>query len=188
MTDATPADATAADATDAAQAPADAAQAQAPETTANAAQQAAHDDVDGDDAGDHDGDRDEGASPADGGRAARDAARYRTQLRETEAERDQLADRVDGLLRREVNRLAADRLAQADDLLALGPAALADLLDDETGTVDPAKVTAAVDALLEDRPGLRKVDVRRGPSGLGLGGHGSHARGAASWSDVLKNT
>lgn len=77
----------------------------------------------------------------------REAAKYRRRLREAENERDQLAGRVEALQRAEV-----DRLAKAD---GMRPAALwasgtelAGLLDDD-GTVDAAKVTAAIEGARE---------------------------------------
>ncbi|WP_298442824.1 hypothetical protein [Gordonia sp. (in: high G+C Gram-positive bacteria)] len=68
-------------------------------------------------------------------------ARYRTQLRDAEAQRDQLAERVETMQRTEVERLAADVIAAPKALWAAG-VTLDDLLDDD-GMVDAAKVEAA---------------------------------------------
>lgn len=68
-------------------------------------------------------------------------ARYRTQLRETEGQRDQLAAQIEAMQRTEVERLAADVIAKPDALWA-SETTLPDLLDDD-GMVDPAKVAAA---------------------------------------------
>lgn len=72
-------------------------------------------------------------------------ARYRVQLREAEAERDQLAATVEALQRSEVERIAGKTIKQPAALWAAG-VALADLLGDD-GRVDTAKVeSAAADA------------------------------------------
>lgn len=71
-------------------------------------------------------------------------ARYRVQLRETEAERDQLAATVEALQRAEVERLAAKTIQKPSALWA-AQTPLADLLDDD-GAVDPQKVTKAASA------------------------------------------
>lgn len=71
-------------------------------------------------------------------------ARYRTQLRETEAERDQLAARVESLQRAEVERLAANVIRNGAALWS-AQTSLADLLDDN-GAVDPQKVKDAATA------------------------------------------
>ena len=119
-----------------------------------------------------------------------EAARYRRRLRDTERERDRLAEQVTALQRREVDRLAADHLSVGGDLLALGDTALADLLG-EDGHPDAGKVHAAATALTASRPGLARP--RSGPTGYGLGqGSGPAGRGNAhrpaqspSWNDLL---
>lgn len=80
--------------------------------------------------------------------AGREAAKYRRRLREAEAERDQLAERVESLQRAEVERAAtADGLRPAA-LWASG-VELANLLADD-GTVDGPKVLAAIEASREE--------------------------------------
>lgn len=79
-----------------------------------------------------------------------EAAKYRTQLRETEAQRDTLAAKVETLQKAQVEALAAD-LAKPAALWATGTS-LADLLDDD-GNVDADKVTEAV-ARARDELGL----------------------------------
>ncbi len=73
----------------------------------------------------------------------REAAKYRRRLRDTEAERDQLAQRVESMQRTEVERLAAVALLKEPRALWAAGTELADLLA-EDGTVDPEKVTAAI--------------------------------------------
>ncbi|AZZ81684.1 hypothetical protein C5O27_11880 [Gordonia alkanivorans] len=90
-------------------------------------------------------------------------ARYRVQLRETEAERDSLAGLLETLQRTEAERLAADVIHKPDALWA-ADINLTDLLDD-TGLVSPDKVKAAAHAAkeklgLELGAGERK---KRGP-------------------------
>jgi hypothetical protein len=82
-------------------------------------------------------------------RAAREAAKYRTQLRETEAERDTLRAEVDTYRSREVVRLAKDSgLIEPEDLLKQVP--LADMVVD--GAIDPQLVQTAITGLRESRP------------------------------------
>lgn len=99
------------------------------------------------------GDAEQGADKSN---PNREAAKYRTKLRETEAERDTLAGRLEMMQRAEVARLAGEKLAIGADILDIAGTPLAELLSDE-GTVDPDKVTAATDALLESRPNLRRA-------------------------------
>lgn len=85
------------------------------------------------------------------GKASREAAKYRTQLRKAEAERDALATRLDGMQRAEVQRLAAGPGGLADGADVWAGLELADALD-ESGQVDPERVKAAVSALLAGKP------------------------------------
>lgn len=107
-------------------------------------------------------------SSADG--PSREAARRRVQLREVEAERDALRDRLAAAQRREAVRLIGDRLAQPGDLFDIGGTALDDLLDDD-GAVSAERLDAAVDDLLAARPGLAAPkppvwpDLANGPRG-----------------------
>ncbi len=75
----------------------------------------------------------EGTESADGaqesGAAAREAAKYRRQLRETQTSLDAATARVEAMQRAEVERIAGADLATPGDLWLTGPD-LADLLDD----------------------------------------------------------
>lgn len=127
--------------------------------------------------------------PAGGGGNA-EAARYRTRLREVEAERDGVAGerdtafgRVAALQRREAERIAAAVLAQPADLFDVAGVALADLLGAD-GEVDPELVQSAASSALDQRPGLGKAR----PPWPGLTGQGSGGQGNTpppSWRDVL---
>lgn len=76
------------------------------------------------------------------GKAGREAARYRRQLRDVEAERDQLLEQVKTLRTVEVERLVSAAHLKPAALWAAG-STLDDLVDDE-GKPDPDKISAAV--------------------------------------------
>lgn len=80
-------------------------------------------------------------------RPGREAAKYRTRLREAEAERDALAERLAVLQRAEVERVAGTKLENPAGLWAAG-VELEQVLD-EDGNVDPDKVTEATVAAAE---------------------------------------
>lgn len=111
-------------------------------------------------------------------------ARYRRQLRETEAERDTLRGRVEALQRGEVARLAAAEEIKAEALWASG-AQLADLLA-EDGTVDAAKVDAAIKAAAESL-GLetRGSRLARGLVVRSEGGNPAAGRVGSGWADAF---
>lgn len=93
-----------------------------------------------------------------------EAAKYRRRLRETEAERDQLASRLADHDRAEVERQLGDRLADPSDLwLTTG---LDDLRGDD-GAIDPDKVEAARDRAIAEHPHWRPAppDFDGGPRG-----------------------
>lgn len=78
----------------------------------------------------------------DDSRGHRDAAKYRRRLRETEAERDQLAAAVDQMRRREVERIA--------ERIVLKPASIwaasidVNTLLDDAGNIDSEKAAVAI--------------------------------------------
>ena len=116
--------------------------------------------------------------------AAGEAARYRRRLREAEQQRDGLSERLQRLQRRDVERLAGERLSVAADLFEIGRVELAELLDDD-GDVAPAKVAAALDQLLTDRPGLAQPGPVRWPDS-GQGTRQQSTMGAQTkWAEVL---
>ena len=129
---------------------------------------------------------DPGGEPTGSGNA--EAAKWRTKLRETESQRDALATRLAGLQRREVERLAADRLAQPGDLFDVHGIELEEVLD-EAGDIDATLVGMAVDALLATRPGLhrdaRTPDVT--DFGGGRRGTGTDPRGGerTTWGQLF---
>lgn len=110
----------------------------------------------------------------------REAAKYRRQLREAEAERDQLRETVTGYRRAEVEKHAeAAGMVRGADLFDLG-ADLGELLA-EDGTVDPEKVTAAATAVLADRP-----HWRRPPTDFDLGARPLSPAGGPTWAEVIR--
>ena len=85
----------------------------------------------------------------------REAARYRTQLRATEAERDVALGALAAMRRAEVVRLAGEGLARGDELFQFLGDDLTPYLS-EDGTVDAEKVAEAAAGLVQERPHLRK--------------------------------
>lgn len=117
-------------------------------------------------------------------KASAEAARYRRQLRDTEAERDALRERITGYERQEAERLAAAGLVDPTDMWAAG-VKLDDLRDDK-GNLDSDKVAAAVASLIEQRPHWRrpatpKPDYRQG------GGQADSIHTGRPWHDALSN-
>lgn len=84
----------------------------------------------------------EDTEPVEQGKGNREA-RYRRQLRDTEAERDTLRGQIAAMQRGEAERLAGTQLSKPAALWAAGTELTA-LLDDK-GNVDPAKVAAAAE-------------------------------------------
>lgn len=112
-----------------------------------------------------------------------EAARYRRRLRDTEAERDALAEQLEASRRAFVDHLLATtvNIAKPAGFWASG-VELADLLDDD-GAVDPAKVNdAAVQA--QQRLGLQPRADRQPDRSLGR--DITPAKVSPSWSDALR--
>jgi len=83
----------------------------------------------------------------------KEAARYRTQLREAESQLQVLTERLNAFQRADVLRRAGEHLDAPEDIFTVGGHALEDFLD-EAGEVDPNKVEEASKAIVESRPGL----------------------------------
>lgn len=110
--------------------------------------------------------------------------RYRTQLREVEAERDKLSQAVSGYQRASFGELARSKqvLDSAVDDVA-EKVSLAELLD-ESGRLDEQKATEALDALRQNKPHFFEA----APSKSGADFTGSTAAAPvekATWGDVL---
>ncbi|MFG1780931.1 hypothetical protein ACGFIU_00710 [Rhodococcus oryzae] len=125
--------------------------------------------------------------PGTGGNA--EAAKYRHRLREAEAALSVATERINQFLRAEVQRIAAGKLAEPDDVFTFGPE-LTDLLATD-GEVDTGKVADALHAILTARPGLaagaRPPIVPSHPN-FGQGSTGAVARGGTGWDGLLKGS
>jgi hypothetical protein len=109
-----------------------------------------------------------------------EAARYRVQLREAEAARDVLAERLTGYQRRECEAVVADVLDVPADLWDVAQADITAFYN-EDGTVNEAELRAAATALVEQRPRLgRPQDPRN------WGQHGATpSGGSVGWGTVI---
>lgn len=116
---------------------------------------------------------------------SRQAARYRTQLRAAEGERDALTARLERLQRAEVARMVGGRLAVAEDVFAFG-LTLGDLVD-EDGEVDDELVNTAVVGLLAQRPGLAVAEDRPKFPDLGGGKRGTSTATGPGWADLVRH-
>lgn len=116
----------------------------------------------------------------DGGNPNREAAKWRTKLRETETALTAMQERVTAMQRAEVERLASEHLADGSDVFKLGDIELANVLN-ETGDVDADAVTTVAQGIVESRPGLRRAGmIDHTPAG-----DGRPATAAPSWSDLF---
>jgi hypothetical protein len=105
--------------------------------------------------------------PPDVASLRREAAGYRTRLRDTEQERDRLRDRVDALERGEVERLAAGAGMSTPADLWLLVRDLDELRVD--GALNPHRATERIANILSERPSWRKPGIDFG-SGSRLNG------------------
>ena len=112
-------------------------------------------------------------------KAGKEAARYRTQLRDTEAKLAVLQARIEGHQTADAERVAATVLADPGDLWLMGTS-LADVLD-EDGEVDSVLVEQKAREIVARRPGLAPPHVD-----MGQGRRGDRSPGATTWSTVLK--
>lgn len=93
--------------------------------------------------------------PPDVAALRREAAGYRTRLRDTEAERDALRARVERHERADVERLAEQAgFAQPSDVFMF--ATDLEQLRADTGELDTARLQDLAQRVLTERPGLRK--------------------------------
>lgn len=86
---------------------------------------------------------------------AREAAKYRTRLREVEAQRDTLKEQLTAARRTELENQLGASLRNPSDLFALTGTTPADYLDDDL-TINTDKATEAVKQLLTERPELAR--------------------------------
>lgn len=107
----------------------------------------------------------------DGGKASREAAKYRTQLREAQARLEETGGRLAAFQRAEVVRLAGESLADGTDLFLHRGDDLSPYLS-EDGTVDAERVKTAVRELVQERSYLTgtRFQGRGGGGPQGSGG------------------
>ncbi|MDW5612078.1 hypothetical protein [Mycolicibacterium sp. D5.8-2] len=112
-----------------------------------------------------------------------EAARWRHQCRDAEAQRDALAERLTAYQRRECEHAVADLLDEPADLWDIGQADYTEFYDAD-GQLDEAQLRAAAGALIDMRPKLAKP---AGPRHLDFGQFRPPppARGGG-WSDLIK--
>lgn len=121
-------------------------------------------------------------SSSENSSANREAAKYRTKLREAEGKLEAAEARITALLRKEIEAHAGKSLAVGADLFTLGEVAVTDLLDSE-GNPDTETIDAAVEVLLKTRPGLGNPNRPWGDVG---GGHREVAERAPTMHDALR--
>ncbi|ROO88755.1 hypothetical protein EDD29_6434 [Actinocorallia herbida] len=115
-----------------------------------------------------------------------EAARYRRALREAETDRERLTGQVEALQRAEVARLAGERLADPADLWRAGTLTVADMLTDN-GTVDAAKVSTAVEAVLAEHPHWQRQVIPTARE-VGLGGAGNDPDPVADFASFIRRS
>jgi hypothetical protein len=111
-----------------------------------------------------------------------EAARYRVQLREAEAQRDALAERVTAYQKRECEAIVANLLDVPGDLWEVGQADVATFYNDD-GTLNEAELQAATGALIDQRPRLGKPP---GPRHQNFGQFTKPPAGTVGWDSVVK--
>lgn len=111
-----------------------------------------------------------------------EAAKYRRQARDAQQERDSLRTQLDAMRTREVERLAADTLADGADVWH-GGTNLASLVADD-GTVSADAVKARADAIAGEKPHYKRRastgELSQGPRGSGP------AKSGPTFADIFK--
>ncbi|MGD9619821.1 MAG: hypothetical protein AB7G47_04630 [Mycolicibacterium sp.] len=115
------------------------------------------------------------------GKASKEAAKYRHQLRATEAERDDLAARLESVQRSQVES-EVSRLGVKPEALWAAGVELGDLLT-EDGTVDPNAVADKV-AGVREKFGIETSRPYRGIKGM-KSGAGINVPTGSSWSGAF---
>lgn len=141
--------------------------------------------------GDTPTDADTGEGSDERGNPSREAAKYRRQLRDAEAQRDQLGERLAAMQRSQAEALAREHLADGADMWRDG-LELSAVLDDD-GNLDPAKVTEAARAARKAHPHWatprpqKRNPAMKGRLVSGATGRGIHDGPTSSWQKVLNN-
>jgi hypothetical protein len=122
----------------------------------------------------------EGTPEGDAPKGNREA-RYRTERNEARAALEAAQKHLETLQRLDCERIAGEHLSHPGDLFSLSGNSVADYVTD--GLVDLGKITADVEAILAERPGLRKPH----PAYDRTQGHGNGTgKPAASWGALLR--
>lgn len=135
------------------------------------------------------GTADADAPLGEGGRRALEAERKQHEAErklrlEAEQRLEQLSRRVEVLQRGEVERLAAARLAAAEDVWTAG--VTLDALLDAGGDIDEGKVSEALDGVLAQRPHWAKPERPMGSSDAGRGQPPAPPSAASLAEEILK--
>jgi cobalamin biosynthesis protein CobT len=125
----------------------------------------------------------EDTEPEAGGHAARDAAKYRKQLRTAEAQRDQLQAQVDALHKTMAEYALADKLEKPSALWLAGRKPADYFTDDGTLNVD--QLTADADTAITEL-GLARGRRFRGSADGGVR-TSTPLRRQPSWGDLVDN-
>ena len=87
----------------------------------------------------------------DASKARRESAKWRKQYRASEVEKTVLQARIEQMTRNEIQRLAAEHLADGNDIWRDEPVDIAELCDD-LGMPDPSRVREHVEGLIASHP------------------------------------
>ncbi|MFI2104100.1 hypothetical protein ACH436_12445 [Isoptericola sp. NPDC019693] len=114
------------------------------------------------------------------GKAGREAAKYRTQLRETEAERDTLRETVSALRREQAEAALDKTLARPESFWLTG--ATVDEYIDEAGKLDRSRLIADAQSAIS-KQGI--AAFRRFAAAADQGARSGETSGGKTWQDVL---
>lgn len=121
----------------------------------------------------------------DTGRGNPEAAKWRKQYRASEVKNTVLQARVDEMMRREVQRVAAEHLADPNDIWR-EPVDV-DALYDDLGLIDPVKVREHVDGLIANHPHwARRRPATPSASAVTSDASPYDKATQANWSEVLR--
>jgi hypothetical protein len=110
--------------------------------------------------------------------------RYRLERNQAREELAATQERIQAMMRSDIERVAGEVLSQGSDIFMSGNDVSA-FLNDE-GHIDYDRVREDAQILLSERPGLRKLTPGYDPS-QGFGGKPPAKGGPASWADLFKS-
>ena len=113
-----------------------------------------------------------------------DTAKPKSRDAKNRIELKQTKERLERMQRREIERLAADKLSDPQDVWLAG-VAVGDVCNEE-GDVDPELVGKAIDALVEKHPHWQASRPETPRRGLTSGATSPAQRRAPSWADALR--